>query len=234
MRYRKLVLILCTVLMFVFCPSAKARAGGKTSTGSSGSSHTTSSKTGSGSSQNQPAVTIITIFTALGAFGFLSYYTHAYQVTKVRKYFKPALKQLKSTLPYDLDSSVIDLYYIVQNAWKNQDIVILNEHLDPELANQWAMKLSWMALNHQHNVMRMIQLICIYPFAIINDHVFYYIRGMMIDYIEDTDTAEIIEGLKTPQPFTEFWEIEIMANGVHLYRIYQLDELSASDFEPYI
>lgn len=230
MKYSKAFFLGCLLILLLTAPTVNARAGGGSSGsgGSASGSHHTSSQ--SNPVSNHPGATFITTIVAFGGFAYLSHYTKVYQIRKVKKSHRQAIKAIKKEMPYDIDGAVIDLYYTLQNAWKNQDMVIINQHLDPDLAQIWQNKLNWMTFNHQRNVMEQIHIINTYPFAVVNDHIFYYIHGIMVDYIEDTQTQQVIDGFKTPKPFIEFWEMELHPDHLTLYQIYQTDELSASDF----
>lgn len=228
MKHWKTITSIILVVLLLLTPSVYARAGGGTSSSSSSSS----SGSSHGSSTNRskdPKTTTLTLITTFGSVAYFSYYTKTFYVRRLKKQYKKPLKELKEALPYDLKSEVIDLYYEVQNAWKNQDIVEINQHVKKDLAEYWQTKLSWMDFNHQRNVMDMIHLINVYPFAVKQNHVFFYIHGIMIDYIEDMEKEEMISGSKVPKPFREYWEIELLENDVILAKIYQEDEFPISD-----
>lgn len=110
-----------------------------------------------------------------------------------------------------LDQRIEETYYSVQKAWSKKDLSTLQKYLSPPLYDRWLIKLNFMDLRHEENVLKNIQLL---DHKIVSVHDFQenekdsfwvYIKGKMIDYTVDMETREIKEGSTKPSEFIEYW-----------------------------
>lgn len=90
-----------------------------------------------------------------------------------------------------------------------------------------------MEINNKQNILKKIKFLKVYPIALkdengnINNKVYMYINGKMIDNIINTKTNEIIEGDKENRQFIEYWLFIKNKNEKWLLsKIYQEDELN--------
>lgn len=99
-------------------------------------------------------------------------------------------------------------YFVIQNAWSNNDMSPAIEFMTPELMETFNIKLQWMNFANKKNIMSSIRLLYGYPIFLdcrTKNKMWVYIKGKMIDYVINTKTNEIISGSTTNEKFIEYW-----------------------------
>lgn len=93
-----------------------------------------------------------------------------------------------------------------------------------------------MAYKHELNVLKNVKLIqatpisAVYSITSAYDHIWFYIKGSMVDYTINDVTSEIIDGSTKSMVFSEYWKF-IKENDVWvLDEIRQIDDNDISDF----
>lgn len=85
------------------------------------------------------------------------------------------------------------------------------QYMSDELFENFQSQLSWMAYGNEQNILKNIKLLQALPIAVHDDpdnsrdHIWFFIKGRMIDYKINTDTGKVIEGKLTPASFIEYW-----------------------------
>ena len=133
--------------------------------------------------------------------------------------FKHIQKQVKAT------------YFAVQKAWTKCDMTPAKAFMSDELFESFQTKLKWMKMKKERNVLKKIKLIEAVPVSVYDDrddtrdHVWFYIKGRMIDYTVNTETNLKTDGANLPQSFCEYWQFIRKDGGVWvLNMILQEDE----------
>ena len=73
-------------------------------------------------------------------------------------------------------------------------------------------KLNWMDYRKQRNVLKWIRLLRAVPVSLHDDkndemdHIWFYIKGWMVDYTVDTESDVKVEGSYFPSSFVEYWQ----------------------------
>lgn len=118
-----------------------------------------------------------------------------------------------STFKYkNIEKRVIETFYIVEEAWTNNDISKAKDYMDNDLYESFKSKLEWMDINNRRNILKKIRLVNLKPVSVYDDKddnkdlIWFYIKGKMIDYIVDTKTKSIVSGDTKNKSFVEFWK----------------------------
>ena len=118
-----------------------------------------------------------------------------------------------STFKYkNIEKRVIETFYIVEEAWTNNDMVKAKDYMDKDLYENFKSKLEWMDINNRRNILKKIRLVNLKPVSVYDDKdddkdlIWFYIKGKMIDYIVDTKTKSIVSGDTKNKSFIEFWK----------------------------
>lgn len=86
------------------------------------------------------------------------------------------------------------------------------QYLSESLYNTFQTQLNWMKVKNQQNILKHVRLREAIPVAVHDDpddsldHVWFYIKGRMIDYTVDTQTGQRLEGNPFPESFCEYWQ----------------------------
>lgn len=128
-----------------------------------------------------------------------------------------------------LKKKVREQYFIIQNAWSNQDIEILKQHLSEYLYEQWQMKIEWQQFQEQSNLLEHIQLfkvmiVDLYD-AIDNhqDYFWVYIEGKMQDsFIEEGQVTD-----SHNETFVGYWKFIRHGNDILLDEMKQQGEVES-------
>lgn len=218
-----------------------ARGGGGSSSGSSSSGSSGSSSTGGGhSSKNNsrtaknnkktnPIAAILT-YCMLGGIALALYISRIIPIKKAG--IKTKNKMKNTSWNYKkIDKRIRETYYAIQNAWTNNNMEIAREYMTDELYENFKTKLEWMELKNRKNILKNIRLLQAYPVSLtdevedIDDKMWVYIKGKMIDYIIDTKVNEIIDGNTVDESFVEYWLFSKNVEGKWvLEKILQEDE----------
>lgn len=237
-----LSLFLCFLVLFSINTSfVSARAGGGSSSSGGGSSgvggggsHGTSHVRGNTPSNGDilsEIVGVIVVFT----FAFSSSIAVKIKIVRSKYKSRVVIKRLSLTDDSwnykDLQKRVIDTYFVVQDAWGNNDLSKASSFMMPSLLERFQMKLNFMELQNRKNIMECIELRSAFLVSLYNDsdakkdYVWYYIKGRMVDYIVNTDANEVLEGSKFKKTFVEYWQFKRdKNNGWVLNKILQEDE----------
>ena len=111
-----------------------------------------------------------------------------------------------------IEKRVIETFYIVEEAWTNNDMVKAKDYMDKDLYENFKSKLEWMDINNRRNILKKIRLVNLKPVSVYDDKddnkdlIWFYIKGKMIDYIVDTKTKSIVSGDTKNKSFVEFWK----------------------------
>ena len=131
----------------------------------------------------------------------------------------------------NIQRQVKTTYFAVQKAWTAMDLTPAKVYMSAELLDNFKTKLSWMEYKHQRNILKKIKLRDAVPVALhdapddTKDHVWFYIKGKMVDYTIDTDTGAITDGSTTANSFEEYWQFTRTGGGGWvLNKILQKDE----------
>ena len=235
MKKRWMYILLIILILFMFVPlTVYARAGGGSSGGSGGSG-------GGGGSGGSGTKGDIYSFVLNMLVGYsIVFYPIVIRNKKIRKYKLNAMKDFDNT-DWDYKKLVKDVektYFVIQKAWTENKIDMAKDYLTNELYECYKIKLEWMEINNKQNILKNIKLLNVYPIAVndeegnINDKVYMYIKGKMIDYIINTETKEIIDGENRSKSFIEYWLFVKDEKGKWLLnKIYQVDELGSIPFD---
>ena len=236
-----LVVISCNIIVVnakeTTCksPITILRAGG----GSSGGSH--SSSGGSSSSRHygrrgysSPLSNIISaiIFILILFASTIILYFKVLRASFNSKRYLRLLDNKDSTFKYKtIEKRVIETFYVVEEAWTNNDMVKAKDYMDKDLYENFKSKLEWMDINNRRNILKKIRLVNLKPVSVYDDKddnkdlIWFYIKGKMIDYIVDTKTKSIVSGDTKNKSFVEFWNfVKNDNNNWVLSEILQEDE----------
>lgn len=236
-----LVVISCNIIVVnakeTTCksPITILRAGG----GSSGGSH--SSSGGSSSSRHygrrgysSPLSNIISaiIFILILFASTIILYFKVLRASFNSKRYLRLLDNKDITWKYKtIENRVIETFYVVEEAWTNNDMVKAKDYMDKDLYENFKSKLEWMDINNRRNILKKIRLVNLKPVSVYDDKddnkdlIWFYIKGKMIDYIVDTKTKSIVSGDTKNKSFVEFWKfVKNENNKWVLSEILQEDE----------
>lgn len=243
-----LVVISCNIIVVnakeTTCksPITILRAGG----GSSGGSH--SSSGGSSSSRHygrrgysSPLSNIISaiIFILILFASTIILYFKVLRASFNSKRYLRLLDNKDITWKYKtIENRVIETFYVVEEAWTNNDMVKAKDYMDKDLYENFKSKLEWMDINNRRNILKKIRLVNLKPVSVYDDKddnkdlIWFYIKGKMIDYIVDTKTKSIVSGDTKNKSFAEFWKfVKNENNKWVLSEILQEDESSKIEFK---
>lgn len=249
MKKRKFVIILFTLFFILSMPViVSARAGG----GGGGGSSSSSSSSSSGSYNNSyydneggflrrcgPMGTVIS-FIIVFCLGFRN---KILQFIKIFIKSREAKKIIDSASRNDerwnynlIKARVDEAFYVVQESWSLRDASYAAAFTSKDLLENHNSKLQWMVCKHELNVLKNVELIQATPISAVYsinseyDHIWFYIKGSMVDYTINDETSEIINGSTKSRVFSEYWKF-IKENDVWvLDEIRQIDDNDISDF----
>lgn len=154
-----------------------------------------------------------------------------------RKLMKQISKSDDAWKYKDLESTVTDSFYAIQEAWSALDMSPASGYMSEKLYERFQSKLGWMKYKHQKNVLENITLLQALPVAVHDDpddsrdYIWFYIKGRMIDYTIDTDTQSKVDGSTRPASFVEYWQFIRKENTWVLNEILQKDEADQIPFD---
>jgi predicted lipid-binding transport protein (Tim44 family) len=138
---------------------------------------------------------------------------------KVRKKNRECLALLEKIEQSDpawnvdrLKHRVDQVYFKVQEAWRERDQDIAKSYMSPALFDQHKIQTDQMIAQHERNVLEKINLIETDLVDVEDftdnerDQFWVYLKGSMIDYTIDDRTNERISGKREVEEFTELWK----------------------------
>lgn len=241
---KKKCLVYLIILPLLLPLSAYARAGGGGGSYSGGSSSgSTNSDHYYGRGYNDP---IGSMFSTI-AIGGLLVLIPAMPMLAYRRRVKKKAKQSAALLHRMEDTDAIwneklikqrveDIYYHVQDAWTNAKVEDLKPYLTEHLYEQWKMRLTWMELRNERNVLDNIKLRRSAVVGIQDyrddsqDSCWLYIEGSMIDYTINSQTQTITEGKRKTSTFVEYWKLQRIGDTFYLDDVRQKEDVNPEDF----
>ena len=210
------------------------RAGGGSSGGSHSSSGGSSSRHYGSRGYSSPLSNIISsiIFILILFASTIILYFKVLRASFNSKRYLRLLDNKDITWKYKtIEKRVIETFYIVEEAWTNNDISKAKDYMDKDLYESFNSKLEWMDINNRRNILKKIRLVNLKPVSVYDDKdnnkdlIWFYIKGKMIDYIVDTKTKSIVSGDTKNKSFIEFWKfVKNENNNWVLSEILQEDE----------
>ena len=209
---RRLILLITLALLLIFPLGLQARAGGGGSSGGSGGSSGGSSSHSSGHARgtSSPLSSLVSggAFMLMAGAGGIIFAVHLHRKHSASR---ALLKQIDDQ-DYHWNEAVLDervekTYYAVQRAWSDMDLDTLKAYLSSSLYGRWQVKLAFMEMNHEQNILQDIRLLKHKVVGVGDrqddeqDFCWYYIKGRMVDYIIDTQTRQIKTGITKPSRF---------------------------------
>ncbi len=191
------------------------RAGGGNSSGSHSSSGGSSSSHYGRRGYSSPLSNIISaiIFIIIIFASTIILYFKVLRASFNSKRYLRLLDNKDITFKYKtIEKRVIETFYVVEEAWTNNDISKAKDYMDKDLYENFKSKLEWMDINNRRNILKKIRLVNLKPVSVYNDLddnkdlIWFYIKGKMIDYIVDTKAKSIISGNTKNKSFVEFWK----------------------------
>ena len=217
-------------------PITILRAGGGSSGGSHSSSGGSSSRHYGSRGYSNPLSTIISsiIFMLIIFASTIILYFKVLRASFNSKRYLRLLDDKDITWKYKtIEKRVIEAFYVIQEAWTNNDISKAKDYMAKDLYESFKIKLEWMDVNNRRNVLKKIRLVNLKPVSIYDDKddkkdlIWFYIKGKMIDYTIDTKTRNIVDGTTKNKSFIEFWKfVKNNRNEWVLSEILQEDESS--------
>ena len=199
--------------------------GGGGGSGGGGSSHHTSHGT-----KNASLIDYLMLPFILFSSSIIFYITLSKRSRASKKLMKQ-ITQSDSAWKYeDISKTVRDAFYSIQNAWTNMDMSTSSKYMSYELYTEFQTKLNWMAYRHERNILEKIKLIDALPVSVHDDpdnsrdHVWFYIKGKMVDYTVNTETQSRIDGSTLSTSFVEYWQFVRQNDSWVLNKILQKDE----------
>ena len=197
-------------------PITILRAGGGSS-GSHSSSGGSSSRHYGSRGYSSPLSTIISaiVFMLIIFASTIILYFKVLRASFNSKRYLRLLDNKDITFKYKtIEKRVIETFYIVEEAWTNNDISKAKDYMDKDLYENFKSKLEWMDINNRRNILKKIRLVNLKPVSVYDDNddkkdlIWFYIKGKMIDYIVDTKTKSIVSGDTKNKSFVEFWKFD--------------------------
>ena len=217
------------------------RAGGGSSSGSHSSSGGSSSRHYGSRGYSSPLSNIISaiIFMLIIFASTIILYFKVLRASFNSKRYLRLLDNKDITWKYKtIENRVIETFYVVEEAWTNNDMVKAKDYMDKDLYENFKSKLEWMDINNRRNILKKIRLVNLKPVSVYDDKddnkdlIWFYIKGKMIDYIVDTKTKSIVSGDTKNKSFVEFWKfVKNENNKWVLSEILQEDESSKIEFK---
>jgi hypothetical protein len=213
--------------------SSGGGGGGGSSGGSSGHHHT-----GRGSSDPISMLIGLVLFLFVGSAAAIVFRFRLSRYGRNTRRLMKLLQAKDHAWKYKhMQARVREAFYAIQRAWTASDMTPARQYLSATLFESFQTKLSWMKIKGQRNVLERIRLIEAIPVSLhddeddVNDFVWFYIKGRMVDYTIDTETDEVVDGSTLSSSFVEYWQFTRM-EGDHwaLNQILQEDEADAIRF----
>lgn len=221
------------------------RAGGGTSGGGGGGSSGGSSSGGHYHSSNHrnssdPFSMLfgLILFVLVGSGSAIVFRFRLSRSARNTKKLMTLLQKKDSAWKYKhIQRQVRSSYFAIQKAWSHSDMQPAKEYMSESLYDTFQTQLNWMKVKQQRNVLKNIRLRDAIPVSVHDDrddsldHVWFYIKGRMIDYTVDTQTNQRLDGSPLSESFSEYWQfIRTEGNRWVLNRILQEDQADEISF----
>lgn len=172
------------------------------------------------------------IFLLMGSGATLAFRLRLSRSARNTKRLMALLEKKDSAWKYKhLQHRVRVSYFAIQKAWSRLDMQPSRQYLSESLYNTFQTQLNWMKVKNQQNILKHVRLREAIPVAVHDDpddsldHVWFYIKGRMIDYTVDTQTGQRLEGNPFPESFCEYWQfVRVEGNLWVLNQILQEDQ----------
>lgn len=139
-----------------------------------------------------------------------------FKLSKRSRKSKKLIKQIQSSDNAwkfkNIQKTVEESFYAIQNAWTNLDMTDATKYLSDELLESFNIKLNWMKHRKEKNILKNITLLKTLPVSVYDDsdnsrdHIWFYIKGKMVDYTINTETMTKTDGSKSATSFVEYWQ----------------------------
>lgn len=231
-----LTIIIYTTVIYARAGGGSSGGGGGGGSSGGGSSHTSTSHhtTSNKRTKSNPIASLISYLLVLFLMSF-SAILFRIKLLKAKRHSKQLMNLLDNrddTWKYDtIQKQVKAAYFAIQKAWTKQDMSIAKDFMEEDLYENFRMKLEWMQIRNQRNILKKISLLEAIPVSVYDDkddtkdYIWYLIKGSMIDYIIDINTNQIVEGKNRKDKFIEYWKFVRQEEGKWiLAQILQEDE----------
>lgn len=243
--------IFSILIIFMILPStvATARAGGGGSSGggsgggsgSGGGGFGGGTRSGSYVKNKKLSVVEDVLFYGVAITGFaggtIIFTIRLYKKNKESKKLIKELEKIDSSWNYkELKSRAKETFYKVQNAWAERNQDLAKEYMSEQLYEMHKGKTEWMIVRHEKNILKRIKLIDAKPVGVEDykdnneDVVWFYIKGVMVDYIVDDRTMKMISGSKSREKFIEYWKFTRKGYNWVLDEIRQDEDIQGINF----
>ncbi|MPQ45215.1 Tim44 domain-containing protein, partial [Clostridium tarantellae] len=219
--------------------------GGSSSSGSSGSS--SSSYGGSNGRYNSTAqgfspvgVMIFGVYMAI--FFFKKNGKHIIAINNRKRQTLSEIKNFEIDNPlwefYSIEEQIEEAFFIIQKAWMNRDYSKAKEFMSYDLYDIHNMKVSWMKIRGEKNILKNIKILSIKPIKAISstngstNKLWVSIRAKMIDYTINENTKMVKSGnTMKSDAFEEYWRFILKDNRWVADKIMQTDEVDLDYFD---
>lgn len=240
MKKAYMVLVCLGLVMLMILP-VYARAGGGGSGGSGGSggggssgeTHTSHTNNGNSNVGMLEAAVLL----LLSSSAYLIYRGKVYKKSRQSKKLLKEIDDLDMIWDEDhIYARVEEIFYAVQNAWTIKSLDDLQPYLSERLMENWKMKINWMDIRRERNILENIQLLSRSLVSVYDalddskDMAWFYIEGKMIDYTINEDDGSVLNGDNQAHTFVEFWKLIRKDDEFYLDEVRQKDEMNIQDF----
>ena len=153
-------------------PITILRAGGVSSSGSHSSSGGSSSRHYGRRGYSSPLSNIISaiIFIIIIFASTIILYFKVLRASFNSKRYLRLLDNKDITWKYKtIEKRVIETFYVVEEAWTNNDINKAKDYMDKDLYESFKSKLEWMDINNRRNILKKIRLVNLKPVSVYDD-----------------------------------------------------------------
>ena len=210
--------------------------------GGSGNMHSSSGYYSESSSRGESNPILGTIFTL--AFVFSITGGSIIVRIKIMKKRKESIRAIKLLEKYDCNwdyrkirKDIEEAFRMNNLAWMKRNQDIAREYSSDKLNENHRMKLEWMEVKNQINIIKRHRLLDIIPVGLENhngidkDVLWVLIRGKAIDYIINEETGEIVSGNKYYSiKYEEYWRFIKTSERWVLDEIRQIDDIDNLDY----
>lgn len=240
MMKKRILAIVLTVLLTLFCAftvSARAGGGGGGSSGGGGggsSSHHSGSYYGHSSGRSSIAGLVIQ-----GV--FILVLTSGGSILLICKARKAKIKSRRAMEFFaqmgdnwdakEIQRQVEESYFQIQECWRRMDVDYGAPYLSEELQKEFDSKIQWMSVRGEEVIQKNIRLLSAMPVAVQDgpgedkDVIWYLIHGKMTGYYIDRQNKKVVRGSTRPEAFFEYWKFVYRNKRWVLHEIRQKEEM---------